>query len=595
VAAEDLLHFYHPRGNALSADQYQCQEQEEEDEEEDPHFTTQVTNQLKKSCPNNSSFASVTGNASSRDNYSGSKCKDEYINDNCKTAVTNRLGNGEQARDNVERQTVNLVFDECTNLIIHKMTHNNVIQQLTYCISTGKEACVYHAFSELHGHCAVKIYKVSTAKFKNREPYILGNYRYRKGYSKTTRKMVELWAEKERGNLMRLAKGGIMVPTVHFYKKNVLVMTFIGNDEFCDGPAPLLKDAKLSRKEFRKLYRQLCDDMWTMYNKCNLVHADLSEFNILYHNRRACIIDVSQSVSSDHVGALSFLRSDCSNIISFFRKQDVATVTLRELFLFIVDKSITEDNKSECWELLNKAAEDRGVNGLSEEQKLDEEVFKDTYLPQNFSQVVDFERDWQGLRDGSLTVDDLQYQAVVGMNPKLSGPSLGPAQLVEEEEENQQQEEEDVGNRQKDLGNPSKDVKNQQKDEEKRRNVKDLQKEMKKQQKDVGNGQEDVEKRQKDVKERLCPVDLSEIILTEGMDAMLKPKAAAQIDSDEEGEEEDNEAGIASENPLLHPDRARNETTEERSARKKLVKEQKSEKRKNKVPKAVKKRATKKK
>ena len=30
------------------------------------------------------------------------------------------------------------------------------------------------------------------------------------------------------------------------------------------------------------------------------------------------------------------------------------------------------------------------------------------------------------------------------------------------------------------------------------------------------------------------------------MDAMLKPKAAAQIDSDEEGEEEDNEAGIAS-------------------------------------------------
>ena len=49
------------------------------------NFFFTVTNQLKKSCPNNSSFASVTGNASSRDNYSGSKCKDEYINDNCKT------------------------------------------------------------------------------------------------------------------------------------------------------------------------------------------------------------------------------------------------------------------------------------------------------------------------------------------------------------------------------------------------------------------------------------------------------------------------------------------------------------------------------
>ena len=33
-----------------------------------------------------------------------------------------------------------------------------------------------------------------------------------------------------------------------------------------------------------------------MYHECNLVHGDLSEYNLLWHENRPIIIDVSQSV-----------------------------------------------------------------------------------------------------------------------------------------------------------------------------------------------------------------------------------------------------------------------------------------------------------
>ena len=48
--------------------------------------------------------------------------------------------------------------------------------------------------------------------------------------------------------------------------------------------------------ELEECYRVLCMDMRRMYHVCNLVHGDLSEYNILWHEERPVIIDVSQSV-----------------------------------------------------------------------------------------------------------------------------------------------------------------------------------------------------------------------------------------------------------------------------------------------------------
>jgi serine/threonine-protein kinase RIO1 len=58
-----------------------------------------------------------------------------------------------------------------------------------------------------------------------------------------------------------------------------------------------------------------------MYHDCRLVHGDLSEYNMLYHEGEVYFIDVSQSVELDHPHALDFLRKDCQNVNDFFSKK----------------------------------------------------------------------------------------------------------------------------------------------------------------------------------------------------------------------------------------------------------------------------------
>ena len=45
---------------------------------------------------------------------------------------------------------------------------------------------------------------------------------------------------------------------------------------------PRLKDAVVEDEVYPVLYNQVLQDMRTMYQTCRLVHADLSEFNLLY-------------------------------------------------------------------------------------------------------------------------------------------------------------------------------------------------------------------------------------------------------------------------------------------------------------------------
>lgn len=45
---------------------------------------------------------------------------------------------------------------------------------------------------------------------------------------------------------------------------------------------PRLKDAVMEDDVYPVLYRQVLRDMRVMYQVCRLVHADLSEFNLLY-------------------------------------------------------------------------------------------------------------------------------------------------------------------------------------------------------------------------------------------------------------------------------------------------------------------------
>ena len=130
---------------------------------------------------------------------------------------------------------------------------------------------------------AIKIYKTSILIFKDRQRYVMGDFRFRNRSAKgNPRQMVQLWAEKEMRNLLKIHRAytngfPLRCPHPIVQKRNILVMEFIGDAEY---PAARLKDAQI--EDWPKVYEDVVIAMKVLYSECRLVHADLSEYNLLY-------------------------------------------------------------------------------------------------------------------------------------------------------------------------------------------------------------------------------------------------------------------------------------------------------------------------
>ncbi|KAG0043343.1 Serine/threonine-protein kinase RIO1 [Gryganskiella cystojenkinii] len=323
---------------------------------------------------------------------------------------------GDRAKntDKSDRATSDQVLDPRTRIILFKMLNRNIIYEVNGCISTGKEANVYHARTEEGEHRAIKIYKTSILVFKDRDRYVSGEYRFRHGYNKSNpRKMVKIWAEKEMRNLKRLWTAGIPCPEPLVLRMHVLVMGFLGDK---NGWAyPRLKDAQIDADRYPALYFQLVKYMRIMYQTCHLVHADLSEYNILYHSKTLYIIDVSQSVEHDHPHAFNFLRMDITNVSDYFRKKRVDVMGQKELFDFITDVSIemTEEAMDNELERIQQSQPVNETVAEAEKRKVDDAVFAQSYIPRHLEEVIDVERDVRKVLEGNT--EGLLYTKMTGI------------------------------------------------------------------------------------------------------------------------------------------------------------------------------------
>ncbi|KAI1316341.1 Serine/threonine-protein kinase Rio1 [Xylariaceae sp. FL0255] len=351
-------------------------------------------------------------------------------------------------KDKADRATAEQVLDQRTRMILYQMINRGVVSEVHGAISTGKEANVYGAVSypDLNGppvQRAVKVYKTAILSFKDRERYITGEHRFKSGVDKgNNRKMVKLWAEKEFRNLRRIHSAGIACPEPLQLKLHVLVMDFLGDRK---GYAyPRLRDATIPADEaeeiWRSLYVQLLGVMRRMYQVCKLVHADLSEYNILYHDRQLYIIDVSQSVDHDHPRSLEFLRMDIKNTGDFFRRQGVDTLADRMVFDFITSPEgpVEEPALNEAIEKLYALrSESAGDDSALAEQEVDNEVFRQQYIPQTLEQVYDIEKDAERIGHGEG--DKLVYRNLLAdqvVLPNKADEDEGVALNSDEGDEN---------------------------------------------------------------------------------------------------------------------------------------------------------------
>lgn len=279
-----------------------------------------------------------------------------------------------KVRETKDTSTAEHAIDDKTKVILTRMQDRGLVAEVYGIISKGKEAVVLHADggdgvdasqtgadvstankhdskfvvpTDIPKEIAIKVYQTQIVEYKGREKYIAEDYRFKSRFKKLNdRKIIYMWAEKEMHNLKRMRAHGMLCPRVVALKNHVLFMSFIGKD---GKSAPQLRQARLSKKQQAKAYEQVVEIMKTMYQKCHLVHGDLSEFNLLWHENKVWVIDVSQSVEPTHPQALTFLLRDCKNVHNFFTKLAVGIEVLEpmELFNEVSGLDISAENEQE--------------------------------------------------------------------------------------------------------------------------------------------------------------------------------------------------------------------------------------------------------
>lgn len=346
-------------------------------------------------------------------------------------------------KDKSIRATRQGVLDDRTDAVLRDLIRLDYVTEVHGVVSTGKEANVYGAV--LLGrddapptYRALKIYKTRILAFKDRERYIEGEYRFQKGATKGYA-MVQLWAQKEFRNLSRLRQAGIPCPEPIVLRGHTILMEFLGRKGIS---YPKLVDVVLggddADDQWRRLYVQLLGYMRRMYHVCRLVHADLSEYNILYHAGKLYIIDVSQSVEPDHPRSLEFLRMDIKNVGDYFRRQGVDTLPDRMVFNFITtpEGPVEEPALGEAIEKLY-VARPAVTEEEAAEVEVDNEVFRNQYIPQTLEQVYDIEKDAQKVGQGQG--NDLIYSNL------LADQAIAPKKAAEEDAEGESEDDSDSG------------------------------------------------------------------------------------------------------------------------------------------------------
>jgi RIO kinase 1 len=204
---------------------------------------------------------------------------------------------------------------------------DGLVQDVLYQVKSGKEATVYccRAGAKLrHQLVAAKVYKPRSERgFRNdaiyQEGRVILDKRAARAVAKRTafgqRAHEGLWANHEWEALKLLHTAGADVPRPIARSATAVLMDYVGDD---DGPAPPLKNVQLTTEEAEMLCARLLDNV-QLWLACNIVHGDLSPFNVLYHLGDPVVIDFPQSVDPRFNGnAFTLLVRDIDNLARYF-------------------------------------------------------------------------------------------------------------------------------------------------------------------------------------------------------------------------------------------------------------------------------------
>lgn len=228
-------------------------------------------------------------------------------------------------KDSETYKIVSRVFDRSTLLTLYHMINRGLIEVFRGIVSAGKEANIFCALDREGDHVAVKIYRIATSDFKNMHRYLMGDPRFSQVRG-DRRKVVYAWAMREFKNLQRACEAGVAAPRPLGCERNVLVMEFIGEGGV---PYPRMKDSPPESP--KRTFKELLGHVRSLYRKAELIHTDLSEYNVLL-NPDPVLIDFSLATDIRDPNGDEFLMRDLSNLVGYFRRLGLKLPEPSELF-----------------------------------------------------------------------------------------------------------------------------------------------------------------------------------------------------------------------------------------------------------------------
>ncbi|WP_292370424.1 RIO1 family regulatory kinase/ATPase [Methanoregula sp. UBA64] len=197
-----------------------------------------------------------------------------------------------------------LVFGGYDTLALTTLTKKGTISALGTKIGEGKESVVYEALGL--GPVAIKFHRIGMRSFNtarvNREylpenghcPWLIAS---------------KLSAEREYLALTTLHPK-VSVPLPVGQNRNAVVMALI--------TGPSLSRCRLDEPD--EMLDAILENVREAY-RLGMIHADLSEYNILIEDGKCVIIDWPQWMETNHQNAGTILERDITNILAFFERK----------------------------------------------------------------------------------------------------------------------------------------------------------------------------------------------------------------------------------------------------------------------------------
>ena len=215
--------------------------------------------------------------------------------------------------------------------VFERFIEEGIIDSVEGVLKSGKEATVFRCTG---GPCtttasvAVKVYKdIEERSFRNMASYLDG----RMGRSIRKRRdilhvlsdeasMQACWVEAEFDALSQLSQAGLPVPRPYLRTGKAMAMELIEEGGEVAGQ---LVHADLPGEALPGLYAALVESILGML-RLDLIHGDLSPYNILVRDGRLVMIDFPQAIDARyHSQAEAMFARDLGNVSRWFEKAGV--------------------------------------------------------------------------------------------------------------------------------------------------------------------------------------------------------------------------------------------------------------------------------